>query len=575
MNLTPEELQTGKENFYAAIGSEYTRRDFLAQSLAAAAVAGGSLGGFYYGYSQADVKDPVRIGVIGTGDEGNVLIGALNPNFLQVKAICDIRPYNVYRAFEGQKIGSERARTVRKGLMNVYGWKTRDEAEKKVKVYQDWKLLIDEAKDTGIEAIVIGLPFQLHAPVAVYAMERGLHVLTEKLMSSSIGACKDMIRTAVANDCLLSVGHQRHYNILYANAAETISSGLLGDIHFIRAQWHRGNLPGKDSWQPMMPGDPRLADALRKRTIELERATAPGVKPDPKKIEDLQNQVKEYTAQVADKDVDAAKYGYQDHEIPAAYGLPAYQATPLEELIRWRLWKRTGGGLMVELGSHQMDAAGIFVTAMHEKVKGTHEKVKPLAVSAHGARNLFNNDREIDDHLHCIIEFPHPEYDEADPQSALRKIEVAYSAVNGNGFGGYGEEVYGTKGTLMLLKEQEVALFKEADTSAKVEVKKSDELVLDTQASGPSQAAAKGAAALADVSLGYREELEHWAWCIRNRAPENQPRCNGPIGMADAVIALTVNVAVAKQERIEFKKEWFDYTSDETPDDSVPTVKQA
>ena len=574
MNLTPEELQTGKENFYGAIGSEFTRREFLLSSIAAAAVAGGSLGAFYYGYSQADMKDPVRVGVIGTGDEGNVLLGAMNPDFLSVRAICDIRPYNRYRAFEGQKIGSARALEVRPGLMKVYGWKTREEAEEHVKVYEDWKQLIDEAAANHIEAIVIGLPFQLHAEVAIYAMERGLHVLTEKLMARTIGECKSMIRTAVANDRLLSVGHQRHYNILYENAAETIRTGLLGDIHFIRAQWHRGNLPGKDSWQPMMPSDPRLAEALRKRTIELERAKA-AAKPDPKKIADLENQVREYSAQIEDAAVDAAKYGYQEKTVPAAYGLPAYTATPLEELLRWRLWKRTGGGLMVELGSHQMDAAGIFISAMHQKIKGTKEKVKPLAVSAHGVRNLFNNDREIDDHLHCIIEFPHPAYDPEDPQSALRKIEVAYSAVNGNGFGGYGEEVYGTKGTLLLQKEMEVALFKEADTSAKVEVKKSDDLVLDTQASGPSQAVATGAAALAKVSPGYREELEHWAWCIRNRAPENRPRCDGPTGMADAVIALTVNVAVAKQERIEFRKEWFDYTSDETPDESETTVKLA
>ena len=38
-------------------------------------------------------------------------------------------------------------------------------------------------------------------------------------------------------------------------------------------------------------------------------------------------------------------------------------ARALEELIRWRLWDRTGGGLMAELGSHQLDAAGIFISA--------------------------------------------------------------------------------------------------------------------------------------------------------------------------------------------------------------------
>ncbi len=39
--------------------------------------------------------------MIGTGDEGSVLLGAINPKYIAVKAIADIRPYNVWRAFNG------------------------------------------------------------------------------------------------------------------------------------------------------------------------------------------------------------------------------------------------------------------------------------------------------------------------------------------------------------------------------------------------------------------------------------------------------------------------------------------
>ena len=38
MNLKPEEKELGKENFYSIIGSEYMRRDFLKQSIAAASL---------------------------------------------------------------------------------------------------------------------------------------------------------------------------------------------------------------------------------------------------------------------------------------------------------------------------------------------------------------------------------------------------------------------------------------------------------------------------------------------------------------------------------------------------------
>jgi hypothetical protein len=69
--------------------------------------------------------------------------------------------------------------------------------------------------------------------------------------------------------------------------------------------------------------------------------------------------------------------------------------------------------------------------------------------------------------------------------------------------------------------------------------------------------------------------MEHWAWCIRNPAPENQPRCKPEVAIADAVIALVSNIALANPEtqaRITFKPEWFDIASDETPEGVKPDV---
>ena len=86
------------------------------------------------------------------------LIGAINPDFIQVTAIADVRPYNVHRAFHGDYY-SETARADRCGLMTKYGCKTEDEARQHVKVYADWRELIKEEKD--IEAVIIALPLHL------------------------------------------------------------------------------------------------------------------------------------------------------------------------------------------------------------------------------------------------------------------------------------------------------------------------------------------------------------------------------------------------------------------------------
>ena len=248
-----------------------------------------------------------------------------------------------------------------------------------------------------------------------------------------------MGRVAKETNKLLATGHQRHYSILYDNAVHTIGKAkLLGDLHSIRAQWHRGNLPGNDSWKPAMPGDASLVSKLEGWKKDLEKAK-------PSDIDALQKKIAQLTAQLLDAAIDPAKFGYTQITLP-----DGSTRTPLEDLIRWRLWNRTGGGLMAELGSHQLDAAGIFVSAM----RGDGTKVRPLSVTAVGGRQIFPADREIDDHVYCMFEYPAPGYEE----DKNKKIVVTYSSINGNGFGDYGEVVMGTKGTLVLEREQAVCL---------------------------------------------------------------------------------------------------------------------
>ena len=172
-------------------------------------------------------------------------------------------------------------------------------------------------------------------------------------------------------------------------------------------------------------------------------------------IDVLRGRVAQIEAQIADEVVDAKKFGYLDQDVKDGAGKVVYDRPAIEELIRWRLWDRTGAGLMAELGSHQLDAASIFIAAMHGG-----QKQHPLNVVGGGDRPIFPPDRDIEDHVYCVIEFPAPGYDAKDPVASRKKIGVQYSSINGNGFGGYGEIVFGTKGTLILEKEQDVSLFK-------------------------------------------------------------------------------------------------------------------
>ena len=154
-------------------------------------------------------------------------------------------------------------------------------------------------------------------------------------------------------------------------------------------------------------------------------------------------------------------------------------------------------------------------------------------VAAAADRPLFPADRDIEDHVYCIVEFPARGYDPNNPVGRLKKIGVQYSSINGNGFGGYGEIVFGTEGTLILEREQELQIVRDPKRAPSgVHVSGGGGPTLDTQASGAPTAVAKTAGGGPKLSRGYAEELEHWAWCVRNPAPENKPHCGPEVAMA-------------------------------------------
>ena len=154
-----------------------------------------------------------------------------------------------------------------------------------------------------------------------------------------------------------------------------IRQGLLGELHHIRAQWHRGNLPGNDSWQQPMPRAAKPDDLQAKRVgrkvaESIGRASgskpkAGATRPSRPMVQKTVDRRQRRRRSPIDDVVDAEKFGYQDLTDQGRRGQGRLRRPAIEELIRWRLWDRTGAGLMAELGSHQLDAASIFIAAVH------------------------------------------------------------------------------------------------------------------------------------------------------------------------------------------------------------------
>jgi predicted dehydrogenase len=133
--------------------------------------------------------------------------------------------------------------------------------------------------------------------------------------------------------------------------------------------------------------------------------------------------------------------------------------------------------------------------------------------------------------------------------------------------------VFGTRGTLVLKTEKEALLFNEEGPPGEkkeqrlwvIESAKEGGPVLDSyETTAPAAAAALASSGTEKISRGYREEMEHFCYCIREGRDELL--CNGRVAMGDAIMALTANLAMKHQKRIEFKDEWFDPDTDAVPE---------
>jgi predicted dehydrogenase len=415
LDMTPEQKAIGKANFNRTVGKlaeasaqSLNRRQFM-QGLVAAGATVPIAAAAYFGYTNSAFSGrPVKAGLIGAGDEGGVLVGEHNPAYVEFIAYSDIRPSNCTRIFN-----MEPAPSPRRGFKYHYGSNAKD----KINYHLDYRELL---ANPAIEMVVIALPLHLHAEVTIAALRAGKHVLCEKLMAWNITQCKEMIKVAKETNRLLAIGHQRHYSMLYAHANEVVSSGVLGDVTHIRALWHRNNA------RPMLQanGQPVPPERVNGQTIPVYR------------------------------DSWRKAVTREDREFLANQNLRQFGFKDINELVRWRLYRRTGGGLMAELGSHQLDACSIFLGKKH-----------PLAVTAVGGKNFYKDDREIEDEVFCIFEFPGANYrpgpllDARGDQNYRNIVNVTYSSINSNGFEPYGECLMGSKGTLVVESEQNAMLW--------------------------------------------------------------------------------------------------------------------
>ncbi len=96
------------------------------------------------------------------------------------------------------------------------------------RVYQDYRELLE--KEKHLHTVNVSTPDHMHAPIAMAAMERGLHVYGQKPLAHDLAECRQLAAFAAEKNLVTQMGIQIHSNTEYRTAVKLVQDGAIGKI---------------------------------------------------------------------------------------------------------------------------------------------------------------------------------------------------------------------------------------------------------------------------------------------------------------------------------------------------------
>ena len=107
------------------------------------------------------------------------------------------------------------------------------------RIYDDFKsMAIREARlKNGIEAVAIVTPNHVHYAAAREFLKRGIHVICDKPLTSTLPDAKKLVAMAEKSDALFVLTHNYTGYPMIRQAREMIASGEIGEIRVVQAEY--------------------------------------------------------------------------------------------------------------------------------------------------------------------------------------------------------------------------------------------------------------------------------------------------------------------------------------------------
>jgi predicted dehydrogenase len=180
------------------MNNSLSRRDFLRQAAFAALAASCCAPGF----ARAQESDTLRHAAIGVGGQGGSDLEIITSHpFVKLVAVADVE--------------ADRAARWKKEVPDL-------------RVYTDWRELLDKEKE--LDSINVATPDHMHAPVAMTALQRGLHVYCQKPLTHDVYESRQLREFAAKTKLATQMGIQIHSSTEYRLAVRLIQDGAVGKI---------------------------------------------------------------------------------------------------------------------------------------------------------------------------------------------------------------------------------------------------------------------------------------------------------------------------------------------------------
>lgn len=172
----------------------------------------------------------MKYALIGCGRIATNHMKAAVNNNLEIVAVCDILP------------------DAMDALLAKH-----DLQDTEVKRYQDYQIMLDECKP---ELISIATESGNHAEIALYCIERGVHVIIEKPMAMNMEDAEKIIKLSKEKNVKVSASHQNRFNVAIQELRKAIEADRFGRLSHgsIHVRWNRNKgyydqAPWRGTWK--------------------------------------------------------------------------------------------------------------------------------------------------------------------------------------------------------------------------------------------------------------------------------------------------------------------------------------